>query len=93
MPHKVTMGTVMNDSMRRHADHCKISHDEYKQMLTARCEEKWKNRNSDFTREKSPKQDKFTARHPMLIVGSGPSYYNNIEDIKKFPGKVVVNNI
>lgn len=92
MVHNDPMVTTMNDSTRRHADHCKISYEEYQQQLIDRVDEFYKYKKADYSRESSPKEYKFTAKESCLIVGSGPSYYKNIEFIKKFPGRIITSD-
>ena len=72
------------------ADSLGISHDRYKQYILDRLIGLRGGETPRTVRSEKMKRTTITATNPVLIVAGGPSYKENIEQIRNFPGKIVI---
>jgi len=72
------------------ADSLSIPHDQYKQYILDRLVGMRGGETPKTVRSEKMRRTTITATNPMLIVAGGPSYQQNIEEIKNFPGKVII---
>lgn len=81
---------VLNDSMRNHADALGMPHATYLQFFIDRFNEIKGKKIPETFRDPKLKRTIVKATNPILVVGAGPSYLDNIEAIKRFKGKVII---
>ena len=89
------MGSNLNSSggltvsQAEHADQLGMEHEVYKQFVIDRLIEK-KGGYTATNRLDTQKKDKITCKKFCLVIGAGPSYIKEMEQIKKFKGTIVV---
>ena len=80
-------------SQRKHADALGISHAKFKEHILERYKEEMEKILPPTNRNPGIKKNFIESNNPVLITGAGPSTNKNIEEIKKFPGIVLVMDI
>ena len=81
----------LTESQKYQADQLGITHEEYKKFMIERIVE-LRGGNPVF-HDEGNKKDDIVAKKPVLIIGHGPSFYKNLENIKSFKGiKVCVDH-
>jgi len=76
-------------SQRIQADALGMPRHKFREQLLERLAEINSKNLPETKRTKEMKRDVISAKNPVLIVGAGESYKENIKEIKNFPGKVI----
>ena len=79
----------LTESQKIHADKLNISHPKFKQYVVDRLDELKADNLPKTVRNKNMKRDSIVAQTPVLVIGDGHSYKENLNEIKKFSGKVL----
>ena len=79
----------LTEGQKVQADALGIPHHEFRVQVLQRLAELSDWKMPQTKRTEKMKQNKVYAMNPMLIVGAGSSYAKNLENIARFPGKVL----
>lgn len=79
----------LTESQKIQADALGVSYGEFRQIMVQRLDDLSANKRPETKRTEKMKRTSITAKNPVLIIGAGSSFQNNIEQIKSFAGKVI----
>ena len=83
------MSPNLNDSMKRYAVKLGMSFEDLSQHEINRIEEMRLKTLPKTERKAEMKRNRIATNQPILIVGAGPSYEENLDEIRKFKGKIM----